>query len=37
MEKRNLNSDNYQQSFQEVLMGQAFKGFSTKSKSGRLG
>ena len=36
-----MNSGNlahsYQQSFQEVLMGQASKGLSTKSIGGRLG
>ena len=40
MEKLHLNSGNsahsYQQNFQEVLMGQASKGFSIKSTSGKL-
>ena len=41
MEKWHLNSGNlahnYQQSFQEVLMRQASKGFFAKSTSGKLG
>ena len=41
MEKWHMNSGNlahsYQQNFQEVLMGQASKGFSTKSTGGMLG